>query len=59
MVADSYSMAAPSVNPTPHIYALALRAFRSMVVEGHSQACVVSGESGAGKTETAKFFLRR
>lgn len=41
----------------PHIYALALNALRSMRLDGKNQSCVVSGESGAGKTETTKYFL--
>jgi Cdc6-like AAA superfamily ATPase len=41
----------------PHVYAVALRAFRALERTGISQACVISGESGAGKTETAKYFI--
>ena len=35
----------------PHIFALAERAFSAMLGTGAPQAIVISGESGAGKTE--------
>lgn len=38
----------------PHVFIVAANAFREMVREGTSQSLVVSGESGAGKTETTK-----
>ena len=40
--------------PPPHVYAVAERAYVHMLRAGASQAVVMSGESGAGKTETAK-----
>eukprot|EP00038_Savillea_parva_P003466 m.126011 g.126011 ORF g.126011 m.126011 type:complete len:2186 (+) comp11181_c0_seq1:341-6898(+) len=42
----------------PHVYAMALKAFRAMSLSGEGQACIISGESGAGKTETAKYFVK-
>ncbi|KAI6206100.1 Myosin motor domain-containing protein [Aphelenchoides besseyi] len=42
----------------PHIFAIADKAYRDMRRTGASQSIVVSGESGAGKTECQKYVLR-
>uniref|UniRef100_A0A8C1IZ85 Unconventional myosin-VI n=1 Tax=Cyprinus carpio TaxID=7962 RepID=A0A8C1IZ85_CYPCA len=42
----------------PHVYAIADKAYRDMRVLNMSQSIIVSGESGAGKTENTKFVLR-
>ncbi|XP_022685723.1 unconventional myosin-VI-like [Varroa jacobsoni] len=42
----------------PHVFAVADKAFRDMKVAKCSQAIIVSGESGAGKTESTKYILR-
>ena len=41
----------------PHVYAIAEKAYASMVRAAASQGIVVSGESGAGKTEANKSLM--
>lgn len=43
---------------TPHPFAIADVSYRQMINEGISQAILVSGESGAGKTESTKMLMR-
>merc|ERR1719223_1677500 len=42
----------------PHPYAIADTAYRLLVREKVNQALLISGESGAGKTETAKIVMQ-
>jgi myosin-6 len=42
----------------PHIFAIADKAYRDMKRNNESQSIIVSGESGAGKTECQKCVLR-
>ncbi|KAF7338516.1 Myosin 5 [Mycena venus] len=42
----------------PHLFAIAEDAYTAMRKEGEGQTIIVSGESGAGKTESAKFIMR-
>ena len=41
----------------PHIYALVDQTYSTMVRDGNSQSILISGESGAGKTEAMKICL--
>ena len=47
-----------SENP-PHIFAMADAAYHSLLHQKQSQCIVISGESGAGKTESANFLLKQ
>jgi len=42
----------------PHIYAVSEEAFKLMERDGKDQSIIVSGESGAGKTVSAKYSMR-
>eukprot|EP00730_Choanoeca_flexa_P008283 TRINITY_DN12472_c0_g2_i1.p1 TRINITY_DN12472_c0_g2~~TRINITY_DN12472_c0_g2_i1.p1 ORF type:complete len:1505 (+),score=543.11 TRINITY_DN12472_c0_g2_i1:223-4737(+) len=43
--------------PIPHVYGVAQRAYKSLLANHKNQCVVISGESGAGKTETAKLIV--
>ncbi|KAL8814786.1 MAG: hypothetical protein Q9223_006020 [Gallowayella weberi] len=42
----------------PHLFAIAEEAFSDMLRDNKNQTIVVSGESGAGKTVSAKYIMR-
>ena len=42
----------------PHIFGLAAKAFRALMNTRKNQCVLISGESGAGKTESTKFVLQ-
>ncbi|XP_073263445.1 myosin-9 isoform X3 [Populus alba] len=59
---DDYMMerykGAPIEGLSPHVFTIADVAYREMIKEGRSNSILVSGESGAGKTETTKMLMR-
>lgn len=47
-----------SMDLPPHAFAFAESIYRSLLSQRMSQCCVISGESGAGKTESCKYLLQ-
>ncbi|TDH70826.1 hypothetical protein CCR75_001211 [Bremia lactucae] len=45
-------------NQMPHVYSTAHGAYHTMMKDGKCQSILVSGESGAGKTEASKYMMR-
>ncbi|EFN53725.1 hypothetical protein CHLNCDRAFT_25512 [Chlorella variabilis] len=43
---------------SPHVYAIAEQAYSAMMMDEARQAILISGESGAGKTESAKMVMQ-
>ncbi|KAL8233454.1 hypothetical protein R6Q59_019554 [Mikania micrantha] len=54
---DEYK-GAPFGELSPHVFAVADASYRAMINEGKSNSILVSGESGAGKTETTKMLMQ-
>ncbi|KAF4676869.1 hypothetical protein FOL47_004572 [Perkinsus chesapeaki] len=62
-VVDKFLKDADDLVHTPHVFSTALQAYRGMcgessVRQGVSQSILISGESGAGKTETTKLVMQ-
>ena len=45
-------------NCPPHCFAIAAGAYNQLMQERRNQAICISGESGAGKTESMKLMLQ-
>ncbi|MGH0177060.1 UNVERIFIED_CONTAM: hypothetical protein FKN15_074205 [Acipenser sinensis] len=56
-VIDAYS-GQNMADMDPHIFSVAEEAYRQMAREEQNQSIIISGESGAGKTVSAKFTMR-
>ena len=41
----------------PHVYEVSALSYKGLAFDGHDQSILVSGESGAGKTETVKIAM--
>ncbi|CAF0864311.1 unnamed protein product [Brachionus calyciflorus] len=53
---EKYRGATQIENP-PHIYAIADFMYRNMLIDNENQCVIISGESGAGKTVSAKYIM--
>ena len=42
----------------PHLFSVANYAYHALLTDGADQSIIISGESGAGKTEATKHILR-
>uniref|UniRef100_A0A3Q2DSM4 Methyl-CpG binding domain protein 3b n=1 Tax=Cyprinodon variegatus TaxID=28743 RepID=A0A3Q2DSM4_CYPVA len=56
-VIDAYS-GQDMADMEPHIFSVAEEAYRTMIREERNQSIIISGESGSGKTVSAKFTMR-
>ncbi|XP_061682257.1 unconventional myosin-Vb [Syngnathoides biaculeatus] len=56
-VIDAYS-GQDMAEMEPHIFSVAEDSYRTMIREENNQSIIISGESGSGKTVSAKFTMR-
>ncbi|XP_024536357.1 myosin-1 [Selaginella moellendorffii] len=55
---DMFRQLGSKAGLSPHAYATADSAYKEMITAGLNQSIIISGESGAGKTETAKIAMQ-
>ncbi|KAH1127570.1 hypothetical protein AAZX31_06G236400 [Glycine max] len=55
---DSVSAYRQRIIDSPHVYAVADTAYNKVIRDEVNQSIIISGESGSGKTETAKIALQ-
>eukprot|EP00466_Bigelowiella_natans_P020879 jgi/Bigna1/132297/aug1.17_g7005 len=55
---EKYSAKGKRETVEPHIYNIAENAFRALALKEKSQSIIVCGESGAGKSESAKLLMK-
>ena len=48
----------PDLIMPPHLYAVAAACYHQMITEKSNQSIIITGESGAGKTEATKRILK-
>ena len=56
-ILDAYKHAEYETDLPPHIFGTAKAAYSAMMQDLYSQSVIISGESGAGKTECTKQIL--
>ena len=44
-------------NPGPHLFMMAEDSFQQLIIDQKNQSIIITGESGAGKTEACKIIL--
>lgn len=57
-VLDAYRTDRHGTKDAPHVFQVADAAYKALLSNKEDQSCIISGESGAGKTETTKLFLQ-
>ncbi|XP_072033973.1 myosin-IIIb-like [Amphiura filiformis] len=58
MHSELYQHSTKAANP-PHVFGMADVTYQSMLYHNKNQCLIVSGESGAGKTESANFLVQQ
>eukprot|EP00055_Hartaetosiga_balthica_P007978 m.28438 g.28438 ORF g.28438 m.28438 type:complete len:1017 (+) comp6045_c0_seq2:37-3087(+) len=56
---EKYKNLTDKTAEAPHVYAVADSSYSSLLRDRQHQCCVISGESGAGKTESAKYMIQQ